>query len=184
VVRGAIVAAVVTEGRLTLLPPGRLAHRPGGCAWIDRDHLIVAVDRERPQPSPHGFAVVATDGSGERPLDGPGGDEPAASATLLAYVAHEGGADYRIAVGPLTGIEGSVPEPSTILRPEAERTLLRPVLSADGRRLALLEDDAAGHPARLLLWELAGETAHLSVAVEIAGALAAGPAWVADAPAP
>ena len=185
VVRGALVAAVVADGRLALFPPGRLAHRPGGCAWVDRDHLLVAVDRTGPPlPSSHGLAIVSADGSGERLLDGPGGDEPTLSATLLAYVAHEGGRDYRIAVGRMAGIEGRVPEPSMILRPEDERTFLRPVLSIDGRRLALLEEDAAGRPTRLLLWELDGEAARLSLAVEIAGALAAGPAWVADALAP
>jgi hypothetical protein len=143
------------------------------------DRLVVAVDA--PHPASHlGLGLLAADGSTATILDGAGGEHPAASRTALAAAFHDE-AGYRLLVWPLPLAGTTMPVPAIELPAPADRLYLRPALSADARRLAALELDPSARPARLLLWDLAAEP-RLIAEVDVAGALEAGPAWVANAP--
>lgn len=171
------IFVVADDGGLRPLPAGPLLLRPEGCAWIDEEHLVVAVDTAHPA-SHLGFAQLTADGSRGSLLDGPGGEHPTASTVSLARVVHSDGAHYRLVVGPLPAA-GEVRAPTIELAAPLEWTYLRPVLSADGERLATLESDPFGRPVRLLLYDLRGEPTVL-IEIDVGGAIRAGPAWVAD----
>jgi hypothetical protein len=166
--------------RLAPLPAGNLMLRPGGCAWIDARHLIVSVDI--PGPVVHvGFAVLAADGSAVHAIDGLGGEHPAAGGGLLAYAARLDGRNVLLVV-PVPAPGGPIAAPLIRRTPSDDGAFFRPVLSDDGRRLAVLEHDAFGRPARLLLYDLEGGDP--LVAFDVGDAVSTGPTWVAGAPAP
>ena len=63
---------------------------------------------------------------------------------------------------------------------ETQAVLFRPVLSADGKRLAVVELGPKAAPSRILLYELPRPT--LVMELDVRGADDAGPVWVANPP--
>ena len=173
-----LVYLVGDGGRLRLLPPDRLFLRPGGCAWTDPGHLLVAADEARML---HHLAFVmfrVADGT-SRLLDGSGGEQPAVSDVSLAYVARDGPAGNVVLVGPIPAPDGGVPPATSRLEPVGQAALFRPILSADGQRIAVVELAAGAIPTRLLLYALLPRPT-LVIELDVRGADDAGPVWVAN----
>jgi hypothetical protein len=177
---GGIVFAASADGTVRRLESGTMAARPDGCAWMDEGHVLAAFDRMVP-PGPIGLALFALDGSVPIPLDGAAGEEPTRSASRLAFVAHGSEGASSVVVTNLPGPDGLVPQPIVRLG-SAERTYLRPVLSPDGTRLALLALGPGSGERHLLLFDLQGGRAAAIVDVNVGDVDDAGPAWVADLP--
>lgn len=177
---GGVVFVTSADGALRRLESGTVAARPDGCVWMDEGHVLAAFDRIRP-PGVIGLALFALDGSAPIALDGTAGEEPTRSTSRLAYVAHDPDGGSSIVVTNLPGPDGPVPQPIVRLGP-AQRTYLRPVLSADGTRLALLALGPASDGRHLLLFDLRGSGATVLADVNVSDVDDAGPAWVADPP--
>jgi hypothetical protein len=176
---------VVEEGgRLRLLPPGLLMLRPGGCAWCDGHHVIVATDI--PEPVFHiGFAMFDVDAETSRLVPGTGGEAPAVSDVSLAYVASGEGDPLAVWIGAIPSADGPLPAPDLRIAPDlpgaGDLDLFHPVLSADGRRLAVTELARPSAPRRLLVYDLF-PTPTIVTQLEVQGASDAGPVWVANPP--
>ena len=174
-----LVYLIGADGRLRLLPPDRLFLRPGGCAWTDSGHLLVAADEAR-MLHHIAFAIFRVDDGTSRLLDGIGGEQPAVSDVSLAYVARDGPAGNVVLVGPIPAPGGGLPPATSRLEPVGQAALFRPVLSADGKRLAVVELGPKAAPSRILLYELPRPT--LVMELDVRGADDAGPVWVANPP--
>jgi hypothetical protein len=176
-----LIYLVEDSGGLRPIPPGLLMLRPGGCAWSDRSHLIVPTDV--PQPAFHvGFAMFDIDAGTSRLPPGTGGEAPAASGTSLAYVVRDPAEQQVVWIGHVPRFDGPVPLPDVRIAPDApDVDFFRPVLSADGRRLAVIELARPAAPRRLLVYELF-PTPTVVMQLDVRGASDAGPAWVANAP--
>jgi hypothetical protein len=155
--------------------------RPGGCVWSDARHVIVPTDA--PRPRFHiGFAIFDVEDGTSRLLDGSGGEAPAASDVSLAYVVGGQAKQSAVWIGAFPGPDGSVPLPDVRIGPdEPGLDLLHPVLSADGRRLAVVELARTAAPHRLLVYDLFA-TPTIVMELDVQGAVDASPVWVADPP--
>jgi hypothetical protein len=178
------ISVVDEGGGLRPLPAGLLMLRPGGCAWSDGHHVIVATDV--PEPVFHtGFAMFEVDAGTSRVVPGNGGEAPAVSDVSLAYVAGGEGGPSAVWIGPIPSIDGPFPAPDLRIAPDlpdaGDLDLFHPVLSADGRRLAVTELSRPSAPRRLLVYDLF-PTPTVIMEVDVQGASDAGPAWVANAP--
>ena len=161
-----------------MLQPGRLALRPGGCAWLDRAHVIVSSDL--PETGEIGFAIFGAGDGTSVLMRGTGGEAPTASEVSLAFAAR--GPDRRlgVSIGPIPRPDEPVPPAQLRVVPEAgELDFYQPILSSDGRRLAVVELAPPDGADRLLVYDL-GASASLALEIDITGATDAGPAWVAD----
>jgi hypothetical protein len=177
-----LVYLVDDGGRLLLLPPGLLMLRPGGCAWSDRSHLIVTTDVA--QPTFHvGFAIFDVDAGTFRLPPGTGGEAPAVSDVSLAYVVRDPAGRQVVWIGDVPSLDDPVPLPDVLIAPDApDVDFFHPTLSADGRRLAVIELARPAVPRRLLVYELFPNPA-VVMQLDVRGASDAGPAWIANAPA-
>jgi hypothetical protein len=172
-------------GRPQPLPLGLLMLRPGGCAWSDPGHMLVPADA--PQPTFHiGFAMFDVDAATSRLVPGTGGEAPTVSDVSLAYVAHDQAGRQVVWIGAIPSAEGPLPAPYFHVTPQApdagDLDLFQPVLSADGRRLAVIELARPSAPLRVLVYDLF-PTPTLVSELDVQGASDAGPAWVANPPA-
>jgi hypothetical protein len=177
-----LVYLVEDGGRLRLIPPGLLMLRPGGCAWSDRSHLIVPTDAT--QAGLHiRFAMFDVDAGTSRLLPETGGEAPAASGTSLAYVVRDPAGRQVVWIGDVPGFDDPVPPPDVRIAPDApDVDFFHPTLSADGRRLAVIELARPAAPRRLLVYDLL-PTPAIVTQLDVRGASDAGPVWVANAPA-
>ena len=176
-----LVHIVDAGGNLRLLPAGLLMLRPGGCMWSDARHVIVPTDA--PRPRFHiGFAIFDVEDGTSRLLAGNGGEAPAASDVSLAYVAAGQAKQSAVWIVAIPGPSGSVPRPDVRVAPDSpELDLSHPVLSADGRRLAVVELARPAAPHRLLVYDLF-PTPAIVMELDVRGAMDVGPAWVANRP--
>jgi hypothetical protein len=177
-----LVYLVEDARALRPIPPGLLMLRPGGCAWSDRSHLIVPTDA--PHPAFHvGFAMFDIDAGTSRLPPGTGGEAPAVSDGSLAYVVRDPAGKQVVWIGDVPGFDDPVPVPDIRIAPDTpDVDFFRPVLSADGRRLAVIELARPAAPRRLLVYELF-PTPTVVMQLDVRGASDAGPLWVASAPA-
>lgn len=177
-----LVYVVNGGGRLRPLPAGLLMLRPGGCAWSDLRHVMVPTDA--PQPTFHiGFAIFDVDDGTSTLVAGGGGEAPAVSDVSLAYVARDPAGRQVVSIGAIPGPGDPVPLPDVRIAPDGpDLDFFHPVLSADGRRLALVELARPAAPRRLLVYDLF-PTPTIVIQLVVQGATDAGPAWVANAPA-
>ena len=165
-------------GQLRLLPPRRLFLRPGGCAWSDAGHLLVSTDE--PLLTHHiAFAMFSVEDGASRILEGIGGEQPAVSEVSLAYVARGGPHDNVVLVGVIPAPDGALPPAGARVEPTGTADFIRPILSADGRRITVVEFEPPGGPDRLLLYELLPSPT-LVMVVDVRGMRDAGPVWVAS----
>jgi hypothetical protein len=157
--------------------------RPGGCAWSDAHDVVVATDAS--QPSFHiGFAMFDVDAGSSRLVPGGGGEAPAVSGVSLAYVARDTTGRQGVWIGPIPGRGGPLLPPSVRIAPDrpdaGDLDLFHPVLSADARRLAVIELERPATPRRLLVYDLF-PTPTIVIQLDVGGASDAGPVWVANA---
>jgi hypothetical protein len=177
-----LVYVVDDDAGLRPLPLGLLMLRPGGCAWSDPGHLVVPVDA--PQPTFHiGFAMFNVDAATARLVPGTGGEAPAVSDVSLAYVAAGKGDPLAVWIGAIPSADGPLPAPYLRIAPDlpdaGDLDLFHPVLSADGRRLAVTELARPSAPRRLLVYDLL-PTPTIVTQLDVQGASDAGPVWVAN----
>jgi hypothetical protein len=177
---------VVDEGgRLRRLPAGLLMLRPGGCAWSHGHHVIVATDV--PEPVFHiGFAMFDVDATTYRLVPGSSGEAPAVSDASLAYVARDPAGRQVVWIGAIPGPDDPLPPPVIRIAPDGPNAgdldFFHPALSADGRRLAVVELSRPAAPSRLLVYDLFPSPA-IVMQLDVQGASDAGPVWVANPPA-
>ena len=179
------VYVIEDDRSLRLLPASLLMLRPGGCAWSDRRRVVVATDAS--QPTFHiGFAMFDVDGATASLVPGGGGEAPAVSDLSLAYVARDQAGRQAVWIGPIPGPGGPLPPPIVRIAADGpdsgDLDFFRPVLSADGRRLAVVELARPAAPRRLLVYDLSGAPT-VVVELDVRGASDAGPVWIANAPA-
>jgi hypothetical protein len=177
---------VVDEGgRLQRLPAGLLMLRPGGCAWSDGHHVIVATDV--PEPVFHiGFAMFDVNATTSRLVPGTSGEAPAISDASLAYVARDPAGRQVVWIGAIPGPGDPLPPPDIRIAPDGPNAgdldFFHPALSADGRRLAVVELSRPAAPSRLLVYDLFPSPT-IVMQLDVQGASDAGPVWVANLPA-
>jgi hypothetical protein len=177
------VYAVDEGASLRSLPAGLLMLRPGGCAWTDAHNIVVGTDA--PQPTFHiGYAMFDVDAGSARLVPGGGGEAPAVSDLSLAYVARDVTRQQVVWIGPIPGPGGPLLPPIIRIAPAGpaagDLDFFHPVLSADGRRLAVIELVRPAAPRRLLVYDLF-PTPTIVMQLDLHGASDAGPAWVANA---
>jgi hypothetical protein len=180
-----LVYLVDDHGRLRPLPPGLLMLRPGGCAWTDRGHLVVPTDAA--QPASHiGFVMFDVDATTQRLVPGTSGEAPAVSDASLAYVARDPAGRQVVWIGAIPGPDDPLPPPVIRIAPDGPNAgdldFFHPALSADGRRLAVVELSRPAAPSRLLVYDLFPSPT-IVMQLDVKGASDAGPVWVANPPA-